>query len=106
MIINLIAGQLDPPKVVTKSMMPINLTINNYNLSLECEGMPNINAFNYTWERENNNLPLERIQVANLSNMIINNIKPGDSGCYRCVASNSTGTISSECKNITIEGIG
>ena len=88
-----------PPEVLTTSVMPINLTINNYNLSLECRGMPK-DGFNYRWGKGN----LE-IQGEYSSNLTIYNLKPEHSGYYRCIVSNSTGVIESPRKRVIVKGI-
>ena len=79
----------------------VNLTINNYNLTMKC--LPNKNNFNYKWIRKNNVLP-SRAQGANTSQLTIFNLKPEDSGDYQCVMSNSTGTISSDYTTVSITG--
>ena len=91
----------DPPTVST-SAIPINLTTNNYNLSLECEIMPD-NGFHYEWVKRSKPLPMERIQVHS-SRMTIKNLKPEDSGDYRCIVSNSTGAIRSQYKKVVVTG--
>ena len=72
---------------------PIHLTVNNYKLSMKC--VPDKNYLNYKWERRSGNLP-SRAQGAHTSHLVIDNLRPQDAGDYRCVVSNSTGTISSE----------
>ena len=91
----------DPPTVSTP-VMPINLTTNNYNLSLECEIMAD-NGFHYEWVKRSKPLPMERVQVHS-SRMTIKNLKPEDSGDYQCIVSNSTGAIRSQYKKVVITG--
>ena len=79
----------------------VNLTINNYNLTMKC--LPNKNNFNYKWIRKNNVLP-SRAQGVNTSKLTIFNLKPEDSGDYQCVMSNTTGTISSNYSTVIITG--
>ena len=84
--------------------MPINLTINNYNLSLECEVTPD-DGFDYEWDKRGKPLPMERIQKVNSSLMTINNLKPEDSGDYRCIVSNSTGEVESQYETVIVTGM-
>ena len=85
-------------------MMPINLTINNYNLSLECEVMSD-DGFDYEWHRKGKPLPMERIHGVYSPQITINNLKPEDSGKYQCIVSNSTGAIKSQYKEVVITGM-
>ena len=78
------------------------LTKNNFTLSMTC--IPNENNLNYLWERKTALLP-SRAQGIHSSRMSITNLMPEDSGEYRCVLSNTTGTISSDYFKLTIEGI-
>ena len=79
----------------------VNLTINNYNLTMKC--LPDNSKFNYKWIKKNEALPL-RAQGANTSQLTIVNSKPEDSGDYQCVMANSTGTISSNFSTVDIIG--
>ena len=84
---------LDPPQQPVVMTVPIvNLTINNYNLTMKC--LPNNSNFHYKWIKKNKVLPL-RANGEQTSQMTIMNLKRKDSGYYQCVMSNSTGTISS-----------
>lgn len=86
--------------------MPIYLTINNYNLSLECVtvDMP-ISRYKYTWEKPTGNpLPLQRMEGKDLPHMTITNLKPEDRGDYQCIVTNSTGKIKSQIKKVKVEG--
>ena len=88
-----------PPIVMTVPI--VNLTINNYNLTMKC--LPDKNNFNYKWIKKNNVLPL-RAQGVNTSQLTIVNLTPEDSGDYQCVMSNSTGTISSDFSTVKVIG--
>ena len=88
------------PWVVTTSPK-IVLTTNNFNLSMKC--MPESNLFQYTWQKENKNLP-SRSHGVTSSTLIITNLRPEDSGNYRCRLSNSTGEISSHYIKISVQG--
>ena len=80
----------------------IHLQTSDQQLSMKCA--PDTNGVNYTWEKRYSSLP-SRAQGANTSNMIIVNLKPEDSGEYRCTISNSTGKIYSEYALVVVAGI-
>jgi len=84
---------------VTLFDSPVHLTVNNYRLSMKC--MPHKNYLNYKWERRGGSLP-SKVQGAYTSNLIIVNLRPEDAGDYRCIVSNSTGTISSNFYSLLI----
>ena len=65
--------------------------------------MPHSNNFNYLWKRKAALLP-SRAQGIHKSHMTITNLMPEDSGEYRCVLSNATGTISSDYFKLSVEG--
>ena len=88
-----------PPVVMTDPV--VNLTVNNYNLTMKC--LPNKNNFTYKWIKKNEVLP-SRAQGVNSSQLTIVNLKPEDSGDYQCVMSNNTGTISSNFYTVNIRG--
>ena len=79
----------------------VNLTVNNYNLTMKC--LPKKNNFNYKWIKKDDVLP-SRAQGVNTSQMTIVNLIPKDSGEYQCVMSNRTGTISSNFSTLKIRG--
>ena len=79
----------------------VNLTVNNYNLTMKC--LSDKNNFNYKWIKKNDVLPL-RAQGVNTSQLTIANLTPKDSGDYQCVMSNSTGTISSNFSTVNVTG--
>ena len=80
----------------------ISLTVNNFNMSLKC--IPDQHDLNYVWEKRNDNLP-SRAQGVHSSTLTIFNLKPEDSGEYRCVVSNSSGRIASEYQPVTVKGV-
>jgi len=90
---------ISPPMVLFNT--PIHLKVNNYRLSMKC--IPHKKYLNYKWERRNNHLP-SRAQGAYTSHLVIVNLRPEDAGDYRCVVSNSTGTISSRFYSLVING--
>ena len=65
--------------------------------------VPDTKGVKYTWEKRYSSLP-SRAQGVNTSNMIIVNLKPEDSGEYRCIISNSTGKIFSKYESLSVEG--
>ena len=79
----------------------VDLTINNYNLTMKC--LTSMSNLNYKWIKRNDVLPSTAQGVSTLQLTIVN-LKPEDSGDYQCVASNSTGTISSNFSTINIRG--
>ena len=87
------------PVVMTDSV--VNLTVNNYNLTMKC--LPDNGNFNYKWIKKNEVLP-SRAQGVNTSQLTIVNLRPQDSGDYQCVMSNSTGTISSSFSVVNVIG--
>ena len=95
---------IDPPSPPVVLSDPIlNLTVNNYNLTMKCS--PDKNDFIYKWIKKNDNISL-RAQGINTSQLTIVNLTPEDSGDYQCVMSNSTGTISSSFFKVNITGKG
>ena len=80
----------------------IKLKVNNFMLQMRC--LPNDRSFNYTWERKNKQIPLTALKI-NSHRLIITNLKPDDSGEYRCIMSNSTGQIASDYSLVTIKGL-
>ena len=99
----MICTYVDPPSppVVMIEDPVINLTVNNYDLTIKC--LPNKDNFSYKWIKKNDVLP-SRAQGVNTSQLTIVNLKPEDSGDYQCVMSNSTGTISSNFSTVNITG--
>ena len=87
------------PVVMTDSV--VNLTVNNYNLTMKC--LPDKGNFNYKWIKKNEVFP-SRAQGVNTSQLTIVNLRPQDSGDYQCVMSNSTGTISSSFSVVNVIG--
>ena len=93
---------VDPPSLPVVIIDPVvNLTVNNYNLTIKCS--PNKDNFNYKWIKKNDVLS-SRAQGVNTSQLTIVNLKPEDSGDYQCIMSNSSGTIRSNFSAIKITG--
>ena len=90
------------PTVTAIPGQQIQLTDNNSTLLLKCSSY-NIN-FNYKWEKKNNRPP-SRAQGVNTKVLIVTELNPKDSGEYRCIVSNSTGTIASDYLVVTIKGL-
>ena len=81
----------------------ITLSVNNFRLSLKC-GTPNGNDFKYKWERKNETNILKS-QGIDSRDLIITDLRPEDSGEYRCIVSNSTGVISSDYSQLIVKGL-
>ena len=95
-------GMPPKPTVAVHSGPRIKLRINNYMLQMRC--LPYKRNFNYRWERKNNHLPPNALDI-NSRKLIIINLKPEDSGEYRCIMSNSTGQIASDYSLVTVKGL-
>ncbi|XP_065903803.1 basement membrane-specific heparan sulfate proteoglycan core protein-like [Dysidea avara] len=93
-------GTPTKPTVQVLPSQMISLTVNNFNMSLKC--IPDQHDLNYVWEKRNDNLP-SRAQGVHSSTLTIFNLKPEDSGEYRCVVSNSSGRIASEYQPVTVK---
>ena len=68
-------------------------------LSMNCE--PHKDSFQYLWEKRHDGLPI-RAQGVYSSELTINNLKPEDSGEYRCTVSNTTGRVVSKYSKLTV----
>ena len=91
-----------PPEAIVVVHYPLNnLQTSNQRLSMKC--IPDTKGVNYTWEKRYSILP-SRAQGVNTSNMIIVNLKPEDSGEYRCIINNSTGRIFSKYESVSVKG--
>jgi len=64
---------------------------------------PDSEDADYKWEKRYSTLP-SRAQGVSTSNLIIVNIKPEDSGEYRCIIINSTGRILSNYVSVSVKG--
>ena len=76
--------------------------MNDTKLSLNC--IPNERDFIYTWERKDSDLP-SRAEGVHAAHMTVANLIPEDSGEYRCLMSNSTGTLKSKYFKVAIQGM-
>ena len=80
----------------------VNLTVNNFILLMKCTFYAS--GFEYKWEKRNErNIP--RAHSINSKQITITDLKPEDSGEYRCILSNSTGVIMSDYTLLTIKGL-
>jgi len=92
-------GTPEQPMVILPKS-PISLLLNTFNLSMSCQ--PNKSYLTYTWEKKGE-FP-SKILETSLSTLTITNVKPNDSGEYRCIVSNSTGKIASEYAMLIVRG--
>ena len=60
--------------------------------------------YSYKWERKNKQLPLN-VQYTSPGELYIDNLKPEDSGEYRCIISNSTGQVASDYSLVIVKGL-
>ena len=79
----------------------VNLSTTNHVLVMKC--LHNEVNFNYHWKRKHDNLPLGARGI-NSPQLTIVNLRPTDSGDYRCKMSNRTGTIKSRFFTVHING--
>ena len=100
-IIYMTTGKFIPP-TVNMSQSRIYLKSITYNLSMRC--VPHDNGFHYLWERKNNNL-MQRAHGMYSSELTIANLQPEDSGEYRCIISNATGTITSSYSKLIVRSM-
>ena len=99
--INLTLGIPPKPAVKMQPSQLINLTVNNFVLSMKCTFYAD--GFEYIWEKKNEkNIP--RAQDINARQLTITNLKTEDSGEYQCIISNSTGVIMSDYSLLTVQG--
>ena len=95
---------LDPPLLPVVAVAPIvNLTVNNFKLTMKCLPNNNHSQYSYTWIKKNDVLP-SRAQGINSPRLTIVKLRPKDSGDYQCVVSNKTGKVSSNFSTVNIKG--
>lgn len=97
-VIYMITGKFIPP-TVNMSQSQVYLKSITYNLSIGC--VPHDEGFNYVWERKNNDL-VPRAHGIYSSELTIVNLQPEDSGEYRCIISNATGTMASSYSKLIV----
>ena len=68
-------------------------------MSMNC--IPHEKSFKYLWEKKNSILP-PRAQGVYSSELTILNLRPEDSGEYRCIMSNATGRVTSSYSKLII----
>ena len=98
----LMLGSPTKPTVMVLPGQLIKLGVNNFVLKMKC--LPYNSNFSYKWERKNNQLPSNALYV-NSEQLQITNLKPDDSGEYRCIMKNSTGQIASNYSSVTVRGL-
>ena len=79
----------------------INLVNGTTNVSLSCEA---VGVSFYNWERQNGVIPSDSTGV-NTNTLTLINLQPEDSGNYRCVATNASGSSESNYAHLTINGM-
>ena len=84
------------------SQSRIYLKTNTYNLSMRC--VPYDRGFYYLWEKMNNNLTARAHGMYSYE-LAISNLHPEDSGEYRCIISNATGTIASNYSKLIVRSM-
>ena len=92
-----------PPFPLINVASVVNLTINNYNLTMKCLSDRD-HIYAYTWIKKNDIIFPLRTQGINSSLLTIFNLKPEDAGDYQCVVSNRTGKISSNFSSVDVIG--
>ena len=95
----LYVGPIVKPTVNFSS--PVHLNVSNFTLSMKC--ISEDNNFNYTWEKRIGNLSLQTTGV-NSACLTIFNLRPEDSGDYRCMMSKSTGRCASDYTELIVYG--
>ena len=60
-------------------------------------------ASSYYWQRQHGNIPSRAIGI-NTNNLTLINIQLKDTGSYRCIGINESGSTASEYATLTFEG--
>ena len=84
------------------SQSRVYLKVNTYSLTMRC--IPRQKHSRYSWEKKNSDLPPRALGVYS-SKLSIDNLQPEDSGEYRCIMSNATGTIASSYSELIVTGM-
>ena len=80
----------------------VYLNVNDFKLSMSC--VPNNKGFNYKWEKKDGKIRASSRRIFS-SNLTLVNLRPEDSGEYRCIVSNSTGRITSKYQKVIVIGM-
>ena len=97
-----IANTSGTPPIITQH--PLNMTIdlvnNSTDVSLTCKADK---ASSYIWERQTGVIPSDSTGI-NTNTLTLINIQPEDTGSYRCVAANASGSSEFHYASIAING--
>ena len=66
--------------------------------------VPHVKGFHYLWEKKDNDLHRRELGIYS-SKLTITNLRPEDSGEYRCIISNATGNIASSYSKLIVRGM-
>ena len=81
----------------------VSLSIDTFNVSMRCIPGDRRFKYSYTWEKQNDILPL-RANGINSRHLTIYNVRTEDAGMYRCKLSNFTGKIASDYSMLIVKG--
>jgi len=91
--------------VPTITMQPDNITVQTGNLACFAVSVAGTGPFSYQWQKNGTNLSNGGgISGANTPALQIAGAGSGDAGSYRCVVSNSYGSVTSNAATLTVTG--
>ena len=85
---------------------PVNATVRALtNITFTCLASDaNFVTFNYSWHRNNGDIPSTRSRGQNTNTLTITRAIPSDEGMYYCIATNDGGSTSSRSASLTVDG--